>query len=75
MPDVVLTSEEEAAYRHTVTWINAMWSPGSPLARFLRIMDAPRRRVRQSTGREAEPSAAVLDSQSVKGAVGSCVCH
>ncbi|MGW0594796.1 hypothetical protein [Streptosporangium sp. NPDC002607] len=31
-------------------------------------MDVLRRRVRKSVGREAEPSVAVLDSQSVKGA-------
>jgi len=32
------------------------------------IVDVLRRRVRRSAGREAEPSAAVMDSQSVKGA-------
>ena len=47
----------------TVYWYFAKWSDDGML---VRITDTLRRRVREAAGREAEPSALVIDSQSVK---------
>ncbi|MER5624303.1 hypothetical protein [Streptosporangium sp. NPDC002544] len=32
--DVVLTTEQEAVYQATATWLNQMWTLGSSLSRF-----------------------------------------
>jgi putative transposase len=47
----------------TVYWYFAKWSDDGTLAH---IQDALRRRVREAAGRDPEPSALVIDSQSVK---------
>lgn len=47
----------------TVSWYFAKWADDDTL---VRIQDALRRRVRQAAGREPEPSALIIDSQSVK---------
>ncbi|MET8386491.1 IS5 family transposase [Streptosporangium canum] len=49
----------------TVYWHFVRWEDQGVTRQ---IMDVLRQRVRKEAGREAEPSAAVLDSQSVKGA-------
>ena len=47
----------------TVYWYFAKWSDDGTL---VRIHDALRRRTREAAGRDPEPSALVIDSQSVK---------
>jgi transposase len=49
----------------TVYWYFARWEEQRVT---LRLLDALRQRVRLADGRHAEPSAGVIDSQSVKGA-------
>jgi putative transposase len=49
--------------RNTVYWYFARWQDDGT---WERVSDALRRRVRTRLGREPEPSAAILDSQSVK---------
>ena len=53
----------QTVYRHFVRWEDQGVTQ--------QIMDVLRRRARRSVGRAAEPSAAVMDSQSVKGATPS----
>ena len=48
---------------HTVYWYFAKWTDDGTL---VRIHDTLRRRVREQDGRDPEPSAVVIDSQSVK---------
>jgi putative transposase len=47
----------------TVYWYFAKWTDDGTL---VRVQDALRRRVREAAGRDPEPSALVIDSQSVK---------
>ena len=47
----------------TVYWYFAKWTDDGTI---VRIHDALRRRVREAAGRDPEPSAVVIDSQSVK---------
>jgi putative transposase len=47
----------------TVYWYFTRWQDDGP---WERLTDALRRRVRQQLGRDPEPSAGILDSQSVK---------
>ena len=47
----------------TVYWYFAQWTDDGTL---VRIQDTLRRRVREAAGRDPEPSALVIDSQSVK---------
>ena len=47
----------------TVYWYFAKWTDDGTL---VRIHDALRRRVRQESGRDPEPSAVIIDAQSVK---------
>ena len=47
----------------TVYWYFARWSEDGTL---VRIQDALRRRVRAAAGRDPDPSALIIDSQSVK---------
>ncbi len=47
----------------TVYWYFAKWTEDGTL---VRIHDVLRRRVREAAGRDAEPSAVIIDSQSVK---------
>jgi transposase len=49
----------------TVYWYFVRWEKQRAT---LRMLDALRQQVRQTDGREAEPSAGIIDSQSVKGA-------
>ena len=48
---------------NTVSWYFAKWTDDGTL---VRIHDTLRRQVRVSTGRDPEPSAVIIDSQSVK---------
>jgi len=48
---------------NTVYWYFAKWRDDGT---WVRVNDALRRRVRVTLGREAEPSAAIVDSQSAK---------
>ncbi|GAA3082312.1 hypothetical protein GCM10017600_74440 [Streptosporangium carneum] len=50
----------QTAYGHFVRWEDQVVTQ--------RILDVLRRRIREKAGRDSEPSAAVIDSQSVKGA-------
>lgn len=47
----------------TVYWYFTKWTDADTL---VRITDALRRRVREAAGRDPEPSAVIIDSQSVK---------
>lgn len=47
----------------TVYWYFSRWTDDGTL---VRIQDALRRRVREAAGRDPEPSALIIDSQSVK---------
>src|SRR4051794_17442638 len=49
----------------TVYWYFARWEEQRVT---LRMLDTLRRQVRRAEGRDAEPSAGIIDSQSVKGA-------
>jgi transposase len=49
----------------TVYWYFSRWEEQRVT---LRLLDALRQRVRLADGRDAEPSAGIIDSQSVKGA-------
>jgi transposase len=49
----------------TVYWYFARWEEQRVT---LRLLDALREQVRLADGRDAEPSAGIIDSQSVKGA-------
>jgi transposase len=48
---------------NTVYWYFARWSDDGTL---VRVQDALRRRVREAAGRDPDPSALIIDSQSVK---------
>jgi transposase len=54
----------EFPHWNTVFWYFQEWQKDGTLDR---ISDAPRRQVRKAAGRAAEPSAGVVDSQTVRG--------